>query len=54
MSYKHLSLPERHYIEIERKVGTSINQMAKALGRSQGTLSRESVSASAKAYQGQF
>ena len=41
MSYVHLSLAERHYIEIERKAGTSMNQMAKALGRSQSTLSRE-------------
>lgn len=41
MSYTHLSLAERYYIEIERKAGTSINQMAKALGRSQSTLSRE-------------
>jgi transposase, IS30 family len=41
MSYEHLSLAERHYIEIERKVGTSMNRIAKALGRSQSTLSRE-------------
>lgn len=41
MSYTHLSLAERHYIEIERKTGTSMKQMAKALGRSQSTLSRE-------------
>jgi IS30 family transposase len=41
MSYEHLSLAERHYIEIERKAGTSMNQIAKALGRSQSTLSRE-------------
>ncbi len=41
MSYGHLSLAERHYIEIERKAGTSMNQIAKALGRSQSTLSRE-------------
>jgi IS30 family transposase len=41
MSYGHLSLAERHYIEIERKAGTSMNDIAKALGRSQSTLSRE-------------
>lgn len=41
MSYAHLSLAERHYIEIERKAGTSMSQIAKALGRSQSTLSRE-------------
>jgi IS30 family transposase len=41
MSYEHLSLAERHYIEIERKAGTSMNQIAGALGRSQSTLSRE-------------
>lgn len=41
MSYKHLSLEERYYIEIELKKETSINQIAKALGRSQGTISKE-------------
>ena len=41
MSYKHLSLEERHYIEIELKAGRSMNQIAKTLGRSQTTLSRE-------------
>jgi IS30 family transposase len=41
MSYTHLSLAERHYIEIERKTGTAMNRIAKALGRSQSTLSRE-------------
>jgi IS30 family transposase len=41
MSYGHLSLGERHYIEIEHKAGTSMNQIAKALRRSQSTLSRE-------------
>ncbi len=41
MSYVHLSLAERHYIEIERKAGIPMNQMAKALGRSQSSLSRE-------------
>ena len=32
MSYKHLSFAERYYIEIECKAGTSMNQLAKALG----------------------
>jgi len=41
MSYKHLSLEERYYIEIELNKETSINQIAKALGRSQGTISKE-------------
>ena len=41
MSYKHLSLEERHYIEVERKLGASMNKIAQALGRSQGTISRE-------------
>jgi IS30 family transposase len=41
MSYKHLSLEERYYIEIELKEDTSINQISKALGRPQGTISKE-------------
>jgi len=41
MSYKHLSLEERHYIEIERKMDSPINQIASALGRSASTISRE-------------
>lgn len=41
MSYTHLSLEERHYIEIERKMGISLNKIAQALGRAQSTLSRE-------------
>ena len=41
MSYQHLSLEERYYIEIALKEGTSINQTAKALGRPQGTISKE-------------
>jgi len=43
MSYNHLSLEERHYIEIERKMGASENEIAKALGRSQSTIWREIV-----------
>lgn len=41
MPYTHLSLEERHYIEIQRKEGISMNKIAKALGRAQSTLSRE-------------
>ncbi len=41
MSYVHLSLAGRHNIEIECKAGTSMNQLAKALGRSQSSISRE-------------
>lgn len=41
MSYKHFSLEERYYIEIELKKGTSINAISKALGRPQGTISKE-------------
>jgi transposase, IS30 family len=41
MSYRHLSFAERYYIEIELKKGVSLNQIAKALGRSQSTVSRE-------------
>lgn len=41
MSYHHLSLTERHYIELERKAGKSMNQIGEALGRSQSSISRE-------------
>lgn len=41
MSYLHLSLAERYYIEIELKMEVSINSIAKAMGRSQSTISRE-------------
>lgn len=41
MSYKHLSLTDRHYIETERKMGTSLNKIAEALGRHQSMISRE-------------
>ncbi|HID70573.1 MAG TPA: IS30 family transposase [Desulfobacterales bacterium] len=41
MSYKHLSLAERHYIQIERKLGKSCKQIACDLGRSASTISRE-------------
>ena len=41
MSYKQLSLEERHYIEVERRNGTSQKDIAAALNRSPSTLSRE-------------
>ena len=41
MKYRHLSLQERHYIEIELRKGTSQNKIAQALNRPQGTISKE-------------
>lgn len=41
MSYKHLSLEERHYIKVERKAGRSMNKIAESLDRSQSSISRE-------------
>ena len=41
MAYTHLSLEERHYIEIQRKEGVSLNKIARVLERSQSTISRE-------------
>ncbi len=41
MSYEHLSLEERHYIEVELRNGSSMNEIAKSLNRSQSTISRE-------------
>jgi len=41
MGYKHLSLAERHYIELERKMGKSFPKIAGALGRSPSSISRE-------------
>ena len=41
MKYKRLSLEERHYIDIELKKKSSMNAIAKALGRRQGTISKE-------------
>ncbi len=43
MSYTHLSLEERHYIEIQKKKGESANMIAKSLNRSQPTISREII-----------
>ncbi|RWX43719.1 Helix-turn-helix domain-containing protein [Candidatus Electrothrix marina] len=39
MSCTHLSLAERYHIEIELKMNVSPNQIAKAVGRSQSTVS---------------
>ena len=41
MSYTHLSLAERYHIEIELKMNVPPNQIAKTMGRSQSTISRE-------------
>jgi transposase, IS30 family len=41
MSYKHLSLEERHYIELSLKNEMTLTEIATALGRSQSTISRE-------------
>jgi len=41
MAYNQLTLQERYYIEIEMKSGISQNKIAKALSRSQGTISKE-------------
>lgn len=43
MSYNHLSLEERYYIEIESKKGMSMNEIAKAIGRAQSSISREVI-----------
>lgn len=41
MSYKHLSLEERHYIELSMKNEKTLTVIAAELGRSQSTISRE-------------
>lgn len=41
MSYKHLSLEERHYIEISMRKEKSLSEIADDLARSQSTISRE-------------
>ena len=41
MNYKHLSLEERHYIEVSRKNKISIAKIAKNLNRSETTIRRE-------------
>jgi len=41
MSYKHLSLEERHYIELSLKNEKTLSEIGKELGRSQSTMTRE-------------
>lgn len=41
MSYKHLSLGERHYIELSIKNEKTLIEIANDLGRSQSSISRE-------------
>jgi len=41
MSYKHLSLEERHYIEFSLKNEMTLTEIAQNLGRDQSTISRE-------------
>lgn len=41
MSYKHLSLEERHYIELAMKNGKTLTKIAEELCRSQSTITRE-------------
>jgi len=41
MSYKHLSLEERHYIDISIKNEKTLSEISKDLGRSQSTITRE-------------
>ena len=41
MSYKHLSLEDRHYIELSMKNEMTLTQIANDLGFSQSTISRE-------------
>jgi transposase, IS30 family len=41
LSYKHLSLTDRHYIEIERKGGATMSEIAIKINRPQSTISRE-------------
>lgn len=38
MSYNHLSLEERYYVEVEKRAEKSINKIALALGRSQSCI----------------
>ena len=41
MSYKHLSLEERHYIQLSMKKGLTLSEIAQALERSTSTILRE-------------
>lgn len=41
MRYHHLSFEEGHYIELGHKARQTMTEIAKALDRSQSTISRE-------------
>ena len=41
MAYTHLTLEDRNYIEMRLHQKDSLNRIARELGRSQSTLSRE-------------
>jgi len=43
MGYKHLSLEERYYLEIAKKAGKTLTEIASDMDRSQSTLSRELI-----------
>ena len=43
MSYKHLSLEERYYLETAKKAGKTLTEIALDMGRSQSTVSRELI-----------
>jgi IS30 family transposase len=43
MSYKHLSLEERYYLETAKKAGKTLTEIAQDICRSQSTLSRELI-----------
>jgi len=41
MSYKHLSLEERYYIEVSMEKEMTLSEISNDLGRSQSTITRE-------------
>ncbi len=41
MSYKHLSLEERHYVEVSLQNGKALSRIDEKIGRQQCTISRE-------------
>ena len=43
MGYKHLSLEERYYLEIAKKAGKTLTEIAFDMDRSQSTISRELI-----------
>lgn len=43
MGYKHLSLEERYYLEIAKKAGKTLTEIASDMDRSQSTISRELI-----------